>query len=190
MDIFQYLDEMQEDIFSLAVGQIEVKYYDMCSMLASGMHAERIKLIPLDTYEESMRIGVREALEVVECEEAKAIYFEYNLDNEWDSQFYICEEYVPLEEEDDDWASEWTYNIEGPRSVELADMYAENGFDTNEKAIGITLYLIARTVCSFMSVCSEVKSNIPICIGFHDQDQLYEQAETKNLCLFFISFQK
>jgi len=172
LDIFQYLDEMQEDIFSLAVGQIEVKYYDMCSMLASGMHAERIKLIPLDTYEESMRIGVREALEVVECEEAKAIYFEYNLDNEWDSQFYICEEYVPLEEEDDDWASEWTYNIEGPRSVELADMYAENGFDTNEKAIGITLYLIARTVCSFMSVCSEVKSNIPICIGFHDQDPI------------------
>ena len=67
-------------------------------------------------------------------------------------------------------------------------MYAENGFDINEKAIGINLYLIARTVCSFMSACSEVQRNIPICIGFHDQDQLYEQAEIKYLCLFFISF--
>ncbi|QEL80102.1 hypothetical protein DN407_16350 [Bacillus sp. JAS24-2] len=29
MDIFQYLEEMQEDVFSLAVEQIEAKYYDM-----------------------------------------------------------------------------------------------------------------------------------------------------------------
>ncbi len=104
-------------------------------------------MIQLDSYEESMRIGLRETLEIAESEEVKAIYFEYDLDNEWNSRFYICEEYVPLEEEDDDWASEWTYDIEGPKSVELADVYAENGFDTSEKAVGITLYLIARTVC-------------------------------------------
>ncbi|MGG0152809.1 hypothetical protein [Bacillus mycoides] len=172
MDIFQYLEEMQEDVFSLAVEQIEGKYYDICSTLVSSAHAERIKLIPLDSYKESMRIGLKEALEIAESEEAKAIYFEYDLDNEWDSHFYICEEYFSLEEEDDDWASEWTYDIEGPKSIELADMYTENGFDTNEKAIGITLYLIARTVRGFMSVCSEVQSNIPICIGFHDQDPI------------------
>lgn len=51
-------------------------------------------------------------------------------------------------------------------------MYNENGFDTSEKAIGITLYLIAKTLCSFISVRSEVQSNIPICIGFHDQDPI------------------
>lgn len=170
--MFQYLEEMQEDIFSLSVSRIESKYYDICSRLASSEDAKRIKLIQLDSYKESMRRGLKEALEIAASEEAKAIYLEYDLDNEWDSQFYICEEYVPLEEEDDDWASEWTYDIGGPRSVELADVYAENGFDTNEKAIGITLYLIARTVCSFMSVCSEVQSNIPICIGFHDQDPI------------------
>ncbi|HDR4560250.1 hypothetical protein COE58_23525 [Bacillus cereus] len=172
MDMFHYLEEMQEDIFSLSVEQIEVKYYSICSTLASGAHAERIKMIQLDSYEESMRIGLRETLEIAESEEVKAIYFEYDLDNEWNSQFYICEEYVPLEEEDDDWASEWAYDIEGPKSVELAGVYAENGFDTSEKAVGITLYLIARTVCSFISACSEVRSNIPICIGFHDQDPI------------------
>ena len=25
------------------------------------------------------------------------------LDNEWNSQFYVCDDYIPLEEEDDDW---------------------------------------------------------------------------------------
>ncbi|MGE6537746.1 hypothetical protein [Bacillus luti] len=172
MDMFQYLEEMQEDIFSLSLEQIEGKYYDICSTLASSAHAERIKMIQLDSYKESMRIGLRETLEIAESEEVKAIYFEYDLDNEWNSQFYICEEYVPLEEEDDDWASEWTYDIEGPKSVELADLYDKNGFDTSEKEMGITLYLIARTVCSFISACSEVQSNIQIWIGFHDQDPI------------------
>lgn len=172
MDIFQYLEEMQEDVFSLAVEQIEAKYYDICCMLASTECAERIKVIDLESYKESIRVGLEATVERATNEEAKAIYFEYDLDNEWDSQFYICEEYFPMEEEDDDWASEWTYNIEGPGSVELADMYTENGFDTSEKAVGITLYLIAKTLCSFISVRSEVQSNIPICIGFHDQDPI------------------
>ncbi|MGE7854719.1 hypothetical protein ACQKNI_00765 [Bacillus sp. NPDC094064] len=172
MDMFQYLEEMQEDIFSLSVKQVEVKYYGICSTLASGAHAERIKMIRLDSYEKSVGKGLRETLEIAESEEVKAIYFEYDLDNEWNSQFYICEEYVPLEEEDDDWASEWTYDIEGPKAIELANLYDENGFDTSEKAMGITLYLIARTVCSFISACSEVRSNIQICIGFHDQDPI------------------
>lgn len=72
---------MQGDVFSLSVSQIESKYYDICSTLASSEHAERIKLIPLDLYKESMRIGLKEALEIAESEEAKAIYFEYDLDN-------------------------------------------------------------------------------------------------------------
>ncbi|AFQ11550.1 TPA: hypothetical protein ACG05V_002038 [Bacillus pacificus] len=172
MDIFQYLEEMQEDVFSLAVEQIEGKYYDICCTLASKGYAERIKAIHLGAYEESIRLALYEAIQIATSEEAKAIYFEYDLDNEWDSQFYICEECFSLEEEDDDWASEWTYDVEGPKSIELADVYAENGFDINEKAIGINLYLIARTVCSFMSACSEVQRNIPICIGFHDQDPI------------------
>ncbi|MED0981642.1 hypothetical protein P4T48_19530 [Bacillus paramycoides] len=172
MDIFQYLEEMQEDIFSLQVSEIESKYYEICSMLASSEDAERIKSIHLDSYKKSIRISLKEALEMAASEEAKAIYFEYDLDDEWDSHFYVCEDYFPLDEEDDDWACEWTYDIEGPKSVELAGFYAENGFDTNEKAIGMTLYLIARTVCSFINACSGLQSNIPICIGFHDQDPI------------------
>ncbi|MGG0301009.1 hypothetical protein ABEY59_10945 [Bacillus albus] len=172
MDMFQYLEEMQEDIFSLSVERIELKYFEICSMLSSTEYAERIKAIDLESYKESIRVGLDAAVEMATNEEAKAIYFEYDLDNEWNSQFYICEDYVLLEEEDDDWASEWTYDVEGPKSIELADVYAENGFDTNEEAIGITLYLIARTVCSFISACSDVQSSIPICIGFHDQDPI------------------
>ena len=109
-------------------------------MLASTEYAERIKVIDVESYKVSIRVGLDAAVEMATNEEAKAIYFEYDLDNEWTSQFYICEEYAPLEEEDDDWASEWTYDVEGPESVELADMYNENGFDTSEKQ-SVSLYI-------------------------------------------------
>ena len=88
MDIFQYLEEVQEDAFSLAVEQIEAKYYDICCMLASTEYAERIKAIDLESYKESIRVGLDAAVEMATNEEAKAIYFEYDLDNEWNSQFY------------------------------------------------------------------------------------------------------
>ncbi|MBG9580495.1 hypothetical protein ABE42_15115, partial [Bacillus thuringiensis] len=90
MDIFQYLEEMQEDVFSLAVEQIEAKYYDICCMLASTEYAERIKVIDVESYKVSIRVGLDAAVEMATNEEAKAIYFEYDLDNEWTSQFYIC----------------------------------------------------------------------------------------------------
>lgn len=48
--MFQYLEEMQEDVFSLAVEQIEAKYYDICCMLASTEYAERIKGIDLESF--------------------------------------------------------------------------------------------------------------------------------------------
>jgi len=88
VDIFQYLEEMQEDVFSLAVEQIEAKYYDICCMLASTEYAERIKAIDLESYKESIRVGLDAAVEMATNEEAKTIYFEYDLDNEWNSQFY------------------------------------------------------------------------------------------------------
>ena len=44
------------------------------------------------------------------------------LDNEWNSQFYVCDDYILLEEEDEDWACDWTDDIEGPCLGELADI--------------------------------------------------------------------
>jgi hypothetical protein len=126
-----------------------------------------------------------------------------------------------MEEEDDDWASEWTYNIEGPGSVgvlaikykviptafslvskpfsvyisanstdpgpvELADMYTENGFDTSEKAVGITLYLIAKTLCSFTAF-SLVSKPFSVYISANSTDPgpsiLYVHSDAQSLYL-------
>ena len=71
MDIFQYLEEMQEDVFSLAVEQIEAKYYDICCMLASTEYAERIKVIDVESYKVSIRVGLDAAVEMATMKKQK-----------------------------------------------------------------------------------------------------------------------
>lgn len=172
MDIFEYLEELQEDIFSLHVSQIESKYYEICVTLSSTNDAKRIQSVSLDVYKRKLSFGLYEALIIAKEESSEAIYYEYDLDNHWGGHFFVCDDYLPLKEQDDDWACDWTNEVEGPQFLEFAEMYSKNGFDTNQKAIGNTLYLIARTVCCFISVCNKRKSNIPICIGFHGQDPI------------------
>jgi hypothetical protein len=105
-------------------------------------------------------------------ESTKSIYFEYDLDNDWSSCYFLCDDYNELEEQDDDWASDWSQNVEGPILTDFAEIFSENGFDGSEKAMGITLYLIARTVVVFAKACEKVECIIPICIAFHDQDPI------------------
>ncbi|MDQ0418687.1 hypothetical protein J2Z48_002890 [Croceifilum oryzae] len=62
--------------------------------------------------------------------------------------------------------------MKGPDLLEFSRIYSENGFDSSRKAIGNTLYLVARTVCSFANACYGIERTIPVCIAFHDQDPI------------------
>lgn len=44
------------------------------------------------------------------------------MDNDWNSTFFICDEYTKLSE-DDDWANNWISEIEGPNLKEFAQIY-------------------------------------------------------------------
>ena len=47
----------------------------------------------------------------------------------------------------------------------------------NKIALWTTLYLVVRTVTVFGRVVKSVKTNMPICIGFHDQDPIMRIQE-------------
>ncbi|MGG3801483.1 hypothetical protein [Metabacillus fastidiosus] len=67
--------------------------------------------------------------------------------------------------------------MKGPDLKEFGKIYAEKGFDYNEEAIGITLYLIIKTVIAFGKVAESIEINIPVFIGFHDQDPIMRIRE-------------
>lgn len=177
MEIFDYLEGMQIALTDGNLFDLEQKYLALCSDIAGESEAKRIQSINLDGYKDSLTEGISRSLELARHRSSKAVYFEYDMDNDWISNFFICDEYAALGEQDEDWASEWSEEVTGPELLEFADIYAENGFDASEKAIGITLYLVARTVSALASVCQQVQTSIPICIAFHDQDPIMRIKE-------------
>lgn len=177
MDIFDYLEEMQVELFQKSFEEIEAKYYRLCSTIAGDNIAARIRNISLDIFQTKLKSSLQEALHIVNEQSVEAIYFEYDMDNEWESTFFVCDEYGSLSEGDDDWASEWIGEIEGPINKEFAQIYQENGFDATEKAKVVTLLLVIRTVTALGTVAESMKVNVPLCIGFHDQDPIMRIKE-------------
>ncbi|MBJ7950017.1 hypothetical protein [Bacillus cereus group sp. N24] len=175
MEIYDYLDQMQAELLKHSWLEIEEKYYELCSKLVGKEQAKRIQNINLDLFQSKLKDAFSTSLHIANQNSAEAIYFEYDMDNDWNSTFFICDEYTKLSEEDDDWASDWISEVEGPDLKEFAQIYNENRFDNNEKALGTTLYLIARTVVTFKKIIATI--HIPICIGFHDQDPIMRIQE-------------
>lgn len=177
MNIFDCLDELQAELFEKSYEEMEAKYYELCSTTVKGNATERIHNISLDTFQKQIKSSLQEAVRIVNEQSAKAIYFEYDMDNDWESTFFICDEYSSLIEEDDDWASDWIDEIEGPNNKEFAQIYQENGFDATEKARVITLFLIVRTIVAFAKAVKNIKVDVPLCVGFHDQDPIMRIKE-------------
>ncbi|HWL25088.1 MAG TPA: hypothetical protein VNR38_15315 [Ureibacillus sp.] len=57
MNIFDCLDDLQVELFQKSVGEIEAKYYELCSTVAEGNTAKRIGNINLDTFRIQLKRG-------------------------------------------------------------------------------------------------------------------------------------
>ena len=55
MDIFNCLDELQVELFQGSTGEIEAKYYELCSTVVEGDTAKRIRNINLDTFQTQLK---------------------------------------------------------------------------------------------------------------------------------------
>lgn len=174
MNIFDYLDELQVDLKERNLEELEEKYLNRCIQLAGTERANKIRQTNLNDYKKELKMGLDQSIKIAIELDSKAVYFEYDLDHNWESAFYICEEYNPLENGDDDWACNWTEDIEGPSLEQFGEIYELDGFDRSNIAIGTTIYLIARTVISYIRALNELPNqiSIPICIAFHDQDPI------------------
>ncbi|PMB03042.1 hypothetical protein CEN49_24275 [Fischerella thermalis CCMEE 5273] len=137
--------------------------------------SDAIKNIPLEGYISENKVILKSVLESSLIKNAKAIYYEYDLDNSWSSSFFICREYYPMSMEDDDWASDWIHCVDGPSISSFSRIY--RSFDENDSSAAITLYLIARTRVAFTSAVRGFDTNIPVCMAYHDEDPIIRVIE-------------
>ncbi|KAI9134035.1 hypothetical protein [Acaryochloris sp. CCMEE 5410] len=174
MDIFAELDVMQDRIFADDWSAFANHYASLCSTYNAGA-ASLIRNIDLSPYRDAISSSFALALSEAPKQPCAAIYLEYDLDNGWDSTFFICPQYHPLEAKDDDWACYFEHSIDAASQDDFASIYAQTDhFCNTNEATAITLYLIARTTEVINTVIHDHElPSVHICIGFHDQDPIH-----------------
>ena len=133
-----------------------------------------INNINLSNYEKSIEEAIPEAIEVAKEFNAKAIYFDYDIDNDWDSYLFICSDYNSVEDGIEDWSTKWVASIITVSLFDYADIFlkeANQDFFEGKHDTAILLMLIARTNILFAKAALKYKDcGFKICIGYHDQD--------------------
>lgn len=171
MDIYRHFDSMTQYVDSRDWDLLEIEFGRHARILAGAEMADAISTVDMTAYEASLRVAMAVAFKKAETAKAKSIYFEYDLDNAWQSNFFICPDYSELEAADEDWACDWVDEVEGPEFGAFGDIYrSTEGFDTTDLDCGTTLYLVARTVAAFGRCATPyLDSPLALCIAFHDQ---------------------
>ncbi|MGB8272073.1 MAG: hypothetical protein WCE77_20645 [Priestia megaterium] len=68
-------------MFEKSYEEMEAKYYELCSTQVEGNEIDRIHNINLDTFQTQVKSSLPEAMRIVNEQSAKAIYFEYDINN-------------------------------------------------------------------------------------------------------------
>lgn len=182
MDIFELIEQMNDFINRKDWQGLISKHKQLCNYYAGPEIENKISSIDIKSYESNLKHSFQQSIAVAINIHAVAIYFEYNLDNLWDGDFFICKQYIPYAKSletkyGDDWACYYETSVEGPRFEEFADLY-DSSFDKNDQAIVINTYLMAITVASFGKIAHSYNTkDLAICIAFHDQDPIMRIKE-------------
>jgi hypothetical protein len=178
MKIFKLIEKMDPFISARDWHGLESAYHQIARRLAGEMQTARISGVALADYQKTLSKKLKLAVKKAEALKAQAIYFGYDLDNDWQGTFFICPNYYPQSMGDEDWACDWEEDFSGPDLPDFCAIYQEHGFAKNDTATGSTAYLIARTVAAFGRCLEEIKTDgVAVCIAFHDQDSIMRVRE-------------
>lgn len=157
---------------------LESTFHNQAREWSGRSLARQIGDVDLKHYRASLSRGLVEAEKAAEDHQAKAVYFEYDMNSGWGSRFLICKSYEPESARNDEWTSEWTAEVEGPRVPEFGRIYRTYGFDRTDQAKGATLYMVARTVAA-MGRCVQpgTAGAAALCIAYHDQKPILRMHE-------------
>lgn len=184
LHVAETLERMEPDVSAGRWDRVETSGREACLRLAGPAAVKQIDAVSLRGYQSELRTGLERAVKSAREVGAIAIYFEYDLDNDWEGQFFLCGEYVPqleLETADggEDWASDWLEALPGPSQGELARVYAsQGGFAETPEQAGRTAFLVARTVATFGRAAEGLDTQrLALCVAYHDQSGIMRIRE-------------
>jgi hypothetical protein len=175
METFDQLDELKQDLEILDWDAIEAKYRALAADEAGSKVAKQVAEVDLTAYQSELAECLSQALEAARDSDAEAVYFEYDMDNDWSGWFFVCESYNAEGDCDDEWATEYDEEVEGPSLPAFAKLFSKHGgMGGQGGGASVTAYLVARTVASLGRCVQQTSKNgVAVCMGFHDQDPVW-----------------
>lgn len=169
---------------------LESYFNQYCAHFISDKIAADIQKVDLADCGVYLRNKALEALKLGKAYNVSAIYYEYNMWNDWASQFYICPDYNPVGANDDGWVQMFIPlkgELEGyePSADNNSFEFSKALFDCKniEERTAAEYYLAARTTAVFGRAIEEIDfGNIALCCGFQGQQsvtRIYEPLNVK-----------
>ena len=170
MELFTRIEAIRPWVARRDWAGLERTFEDACRADAPGEEAG-ISRVDLRRYTGALVNLVGRASKALGPDIA-AVYWEFDVDNDWSSAAFLCSRYEPETATDDDWASEFDAEraIHGPAMPELARLMST--WTGNEHAAA-NAYLIARTIAAFGRASAGWHADRPLCAGYHDQSVVF-----------------
>lgn len=166
--LYQGIDYIQQAICMNRLNSLQNVFYNNCDKNNKDV-ADRIRAISWNYY----KIEMKQQLESIlysNNQDIKAIYYEYDPDNNWEGTIFACHSYNDLNE-DDDWACDWTHSLQSPVIPDYTNLDIDLSLKTEQSA-WILLYAILVLTMTYTDIVFQLHSNLPFCIGFHDQSPI------------------
>jgi len=164
--LYQGMDRIQQAIDKHQLNRIQNDFYGHC-VKQNKITANKIREISWTCYKKEMDHQLRMLLSS-KNEDVKAVYYEYDPDNSWTGAIFACRSYNQLNKEDDDWACDWNDSYSAPIIPDYDNLNIDVSLK-DEQSAWIFLYAILVLTETYIDIVNPLCSNLPFCIGFHDQ---------------------
>lgn len=180
--------KLSRDILKKNLDELDKQYHAYCVKKSGQLIADQIAQVDFTDFGERISRTLKRILEnllpksLKDGKPLKACYLEYDPLNRWVSEFFLCFDYAPAKNQDDEWAGDWDEMINGPKVPMFAKLKIYENFGEKDGSVGAYVYAHARVVIEFAKASREFTSPIPICIGYHDQAvvcRIFPDSKTK-----------
>lgn len=176
MDVYEHLRQMAPRISARDWADLEFTYRAVCARLCGPGTADRIAKIELGGYVDALASGLSRSLLRAQALGAKAVHFEFDLEEGWKGEFLLCRRYTSGSES---WIENAAEELPGPDCPELARVFEAYGFDDSSASTGALVYLLARTAGAVGQAFDAIPApgELAVCFGFKDQNPLFRLQE-------------
>lgn len=173
MDIYQFVVDNQRLIDERDWDGYEQSAQVAARGLTTKRRAHKVADTDLSEYIRALEQLIRSAVADADERSATALYFEYDLDNGWESAAFFCQSFEPPIVPFVEWPADFEEHVQGPGLPQFSRAFRRYGWTDTDESKAMVILTVARTIAAFGRALDSVGAGPrPWAIGFHDQDPI------------------